>query len=262
MSIIRGHLNIILDSSLAKLQNKNNNKSHDFKIFFNPAIELDRNKNYKIALNRLMSITYSWYNVAQRYQNNTYKWRKTGEKDWKTETIPDGVYKYSELNDIIQEQTGKVDPDKEDSKFIFNLCYKTTTYRVYITIQNGYELDLTTGDFAELLGFEKKVYTAAANVSAKLPNITRGVDWIFIHCDCVSRKINNAGGDVLFALSTSNLKVGDSFSFVPFHLEWHPVNRQRIDSIGIRVTDGRNNILDLNDIDLALSVIIEEDELF
>ena len=261
---MRGHLNLILDSSLAKLQEENshNNKTHDFKIYFNPAIELDRNKTYKIAMNHLISMTYSWYNVEQRYHNNTYKWKKTGEKDWKTETIPDGAYKYADLNAIIQKQTGKVEPDKKDSKFIFSLCYEKTTFLVLLSIENGYELDLTTGGFADLLGFEKKVYTAAQNKSTKLPNITRGVDWIFIHCDCVSRKVNNVGGDVLFALSTSELEISDSFSFEPRHLQWHPVNRQRIDWINIRVTDGRNNILDLNGIDLALSVIIEEDELF
>lgn len=40
-------------------------------------------------------------------------------------------------------------------------------------------------------------------------------------------------------------------------LEWHPVNKSQIDSVRIWVTDGRNNILDLNRIDGALSIMIE-----
>lgn len=40
-------------------------------------------------------------------------------------------------------------------------------------------------------------------------------------------------------------------------LEWHLVNKSQIDSVRIRVTDGRNNILDLNGIDGALSIMIE-----
>ena len=128
-----------------------------------------------------------------------------------------------------------------------------------ILIKDGYTLDLTEGDLAALLGYDKKALTAANNTGDRLPNITKGVDWVFIHCDCLSREVSNVGGDVLFAFSTSELKVSYPFSLEPIHLEWHPVSRERIDWIEIRITDGRNNILDLNGIDVALSVIIEED---
>ena len=261
MAPSKTHFSLILDSNLAKLQRENNHNhaSHDFKIYFNPAISLNPDKRYKIALNKLISMTYSWYNVAKKYNNNTYKWKKTGEQDWKTETIPDGMYDYEDLNKTIQGQTGKVDPSKKDSEHIFKLYFHTASFRVVILVQNGYELDLTEGDFAKLLGYEKKVLTDANNTGDSLPNITRGVDWVFIHCDCLSREVNNVGDDVLFAFSTSELTVSYPFSFEPIHLEWHPVSRQRIDWINIRVTDGRNNILDLNGIDVALSVIIEED---
>ena len=63
--------NLLLDSSLAKQQRNNHNqKSHDFTIYFNPPIELNPEKNYKAALNRLITMSYSWYNVAERYGNN------------------------------------------------------------------------------------------------------------------------------------------------------------------------------------------------
>ena len=255
------HFSLILDSSLAKLQkgNSHNHASHDFKIRFDPPINLGQEKNYKIALNKLISMSYSWYNVSQKYNNNTYKWKKTGEKDWKTETIPDGMYDYKDLNETIQRQTGKVDPSKKDSEKIFELYFHHSTFRAVILIQKGYELDLTEGDFADLLGFEKKILTAANNTSDRLPNITRGIDWVFIHCDCISREVNNVGGDVLFAFSTSKLEASYPFSFEPIHLEWHPVNRKWINEVNIRITDGRNNILYLNDIDVALSVIVEEE---
>ena len=56
--------NLLLDSSLAKQQkNTHNQKSHDFRIYFNPPIELDREKNYQAALSRLITMSYSWYNL-------------------------------------------------------------------------------------------------------------------------------------------------------------------------------------------------------
>ena len=108
----RSHLSLILDSSLAKLQRNNHNQaSQNFRIYFEPPINLNPNKIYKIAMNKLISMTYSWYNVSKKYNNNTYKWKKTTDKDWKTETIPEGMYDYEDLK-VIQGQTGKVDPTK------------------------------------------------------------------------------------------------------------------------------------------------------
>ena len=71
----RSHLSLILDSSLAKLQRNNHNQaSQNFRIYFEPPINLNPNKIYKIAMNKLISMTYSWYNVSKKYNNNTYKW--------------------------------------------------------------------------------------------------------------------------------------------------------------------------------------------
>ena len=58
-------------------------KSHDFTIEFSSPIELDPKKTYKIALNRLITMSYSWYNIAAEYGNNKLKWRKKGGA-WQT----------------------------------------------------------------------------------------------------------------------------------------------------------------------------------
>jgi len=51
---------ILLDSSLAKLERGGErNVSHDFTVKFNPPIELGSG-NYKAALNRLITMSYSW----------------------------------------------------------------------------------------------------------------------------------------------------------------------------------------------------------
>ena len=66
------HFNLLLDSRLAK-QNNANSKSHDFTINFDPPIALDPVKKYRAALNELVSMSYSWYNIAKRYNNNEFK---------------------------------------------------------------------------------------------------------------------------------------------------------------------------------------------
>ena len=67
---------IPLDSSLAKLERGGEWKvSHDFTVKFHPPIELGPGK-YKAALNRLITMSYSWNNTDSRYDNNKIRWKK------------------------------------------------------------------------------------------------------------------------------------------------------------------------------------------
>ena len=130
-----------------------------------------------------------------------------------------------------------------------------------ILLDNSIELDLSSGIFADLLGFEKKVLDQTTNISKNVSNITRGVDWVFIHCDLITREVKNVGSDVLFSLPTTSLaKISYSFSKEPLRLSWHTVNKHSIQSIRVYVTDGRNGILDMNNLDLAISVFLKEED--
>ena len=72
------NFDILLDSSLAKLQRGGErNISHDFKVKFNPPIKLDG--SYKAALNRLITMTYSWNNIDSSYDNKI-RWKKKQNK--------------------------------------------------------------------------------------------------------------------------------------------------------------------------------------
>ena len=123
-----------------------------------------------------------------------------------------------------------------------------------------YELDLTDGGFASLLGYEKKILKDETNFNGEMiPDITRSVDWVFLHCDLISRRANDIENDVLYSISTVNLQVSYPFNENLYLLEYHPVNKTRIDSVRVWVTDGRNNILDLNGVNIALSIMIEEE---
>ena len=155
-----------------------------------------------------------------------------------------------------------MDPEDKDSDFIFTLCFDMTIFRVVILMHENYELDLCEGEFAELLGYEKKILTGEKNfVGAMVPNITRSVDWVFLHCDLISRRANAVPSDVLYSFSTTGLQVQVSYPFQkePYRLERHPVNKSEINSIRIWVMDGRDNPLDLNGIEVAVSIMIEKE---
>ena len=248
---------ILLDSSLAKLERGGErNVSHDFTVNFYPPIDLGSG-NYKAALNRLITMSYSWNNIDSHYNNNKIRWRKKTEA-WKSLTFPNGMYDYKRVNTFIQQHTGKVDPKDKNSAFIFNIYFDMSIYRFVTLIDNDYELGLSQGNFSELLGYGKSILSGDV-VGRKVPNITRGVDWMYLHCDLITRRTNNVPSDVLYSFSTSDLQVSYPFRKEPLRLEWQTVNKSYIDKIRIWVTDGRNNILDLNGTDIAISLMIEKE---
>ena len=153
------------------------------------------------------------------------------------------MYNYDDLNSFMQKKLGKVDPSDKESDELFTLFFDGSIFRAVILLDNSIELDLSSGTFADLLGFEKKVLDQTTNISKNVPNITRGVDWVFIHCDLITREVRNVGSDVLFSLLTSALDVSYSFSKERRRLSWHTVNKHSIQSIRVYVTDGRNGIL-------------------
>jgi len=91
-------------------------------------------------------------------------------------------------------------------------------YRVVTLIDNDYELDLSQGNFSELLGYGKSILSRDV-VGRKVPNITRGVDWVYLHCDLIIRRTNNVPSDVLYSFSTSDLQVSYPFRKEPLRLE-------------------------------------------
>jgi len=83
-----------------------------------------------------------------------------------------------------------------------------------------YELDLTDGGFASLIGYEKQILKDGTNFTGEMiPDITRSVDWVFLHCDLISRRVNDVENDVLYSFSTTNLQVSYPFKEEPYRLE-------------------------------------------
>ena len=203
-------------------------------------------------------MSYSWNNIDAFYNNNKICWKQKTEQAWKSLTFPNGMYDYKRINTFIQQHTGKVDPKDKDSDYIFKIYFDMSIYRVVTLIHNDYELDLSQGNFSELLGYSKSILSGDV-VGRKVPNITKGVDWVYLHCDLITRRTNNVPSDVLYSFSTSDLQVSYPFQKEPRRLAWQPVNKSFINEIRVWVTDGRNNILHLNGTDIAISLMIEKE---
>ena len=62
-----------------------------------------------------------------------------------------------------------MDPEDKDSDFTFTLYFDMTIFQVVILMHENYELDLSEGEFAELLGYEKKILTGEKNCRSNGP---------------------------------------------------------------------------------------------
>ena len=130
--------------SSVKREKRGANKPNDFIIRFNPPLKLDPERNCYLALDRL-SMTYSWYNIRSDYGNNTIKYTHDGTT-WHTITFTDGMYSYSDINDYIHQYIVRKFHHSTDSKgrqtYSINLTFILSTYRVLLSIDGSYELDL------------------------------------------------------------------------------------------------------------------------
>ena len=66
------------------------------------------------------------------------------------------MFNYDDLNSFIQKKIGKKDPTDEHSEELFTQFFDNSIFRAVILL-DSIELDLSSGTFADLLGFEQKV---------------------------------------------------------------------------------------------------------
>ena len=228
-------------------------KSHDFTVRFNPGLNLDKNKDYYLALDSI-TMAYSWYNVSSDYNNNTLKYSQDSGKTWHTITLPNGNFSYQELNSYIQSEITSNGHTKDG----ISIKFVSSLFKVLLTMKSGFQVDLKTGDFGKLLGFEKKIYTAT-QYSPKLPDITRSVDNVFIHTNIISDSVVSSNkSDVLYRFSVDNLPLSYPFHIEPRRAQFSKISTNRIQDLRIYITDELNRPLNLNNIPISLILSIKE----
>ena len=114
---------------------------------------------HELALDKV-TMTYSWHNISDQYQNNQIKYSPNSGTSWETVKFVDRMYTYSDLNDFLHqymENKGHLTTDdKTGDKYHINLTIVLSKYKILIQIDNNYQLDLRNSKFGELIGFHRK----------------------------------------------------------------------------------------------------------
>ena len=238
------------------------NKPHDFLVKFNPPLKLDPQFRHFLALDRL-SMTYSWYNIRSSYGNNKIKYTHDGTT-WQTITFSDGMYSYSDINDYIHQYMVQKNHYVTDAngvkKYAINLSFILSTYRVLITIDGNYQLDLRGRDFVDLIGFEKKLVTKT-EYGSKLPNITKSIDSLNINISAIKDSVvNGVNTNTIAVIPTDNLTRSYPFTFEPRRTLYCPVSSNTISEMHITVNDSLGQPIDLNGIDWFMTLLLRHTE--
>ena len=68
-----------------------NNTPQDFTTRFNNPITMDRNSQYMVGLNRIVNMSFTWFNVNSTYGNQLIKYSSDSGSTFNDITFPEGV---------------------------------------------------------------------------------------------------------------------------------------------------------------------------
>ncbi|PFX14257.1 Pulmonary surfactant-associated protein D [Stylophora pistillata] len=179
----------------------NNGPSQNLTTSFNPVMRLDPNREYFLALDEI-AMSYSWYNVSSSYDNNKLKYSNDSGTTWHEIELPDGNFAYSELNAYVQREL----EGSKHSKTGITIKFVPALFKVLIGLEDGFQIDLQTGNFADLIGFTKKVVTTTS-YGEKSPDITRSVDDIYIRTNIISESVVGEGEGIFDTLKNVGTKI-------------------------------------------------------
>ena len=235
------------------------NKAEDIIIKFDPVLKLQNDMTPEIALDKV-TMTYSWHNISEQYQNNEIKYSPDGRTSWQTVEFVDGMYTYSDLNDYLHQYMKKkghlTTDDKTGDKYHINLTFVLSTYKILIQIDNNYRLDLRNSKFVKLIGFTEKI-VKKTEYGTILPNITNSINMIYINTDAITNSIlNGVNTNTLAVIPTDNLTRSFPFTFEPRRLLFNEVSQLNISQMRFYITDSVGRPIGLNKIVWFMTLIL------
>ena len=246
---------LVLSSHTVK--NQSGNKPSDFTIKYSNPIILDSNRQYEIGLDRIISMSFTWFNITKELNNQKIRYSSDNGTKWTDIIFSPGVWNYIDFDNLIKEKT-KTGAANNPS-YPINLEFNDTIFRTIITLDKNYRLDLTKSNFNDLIGFNKKILTSSVNIGDQIPNLSQDREILNVHCDLISESlVDGDETDIIYSFSTSTLTPSFSFTQEPRRVQFNPVNKNTINRIRIYITDGKRRIIDLNHSNTSFSLILRE----
>ena len=200
-----------------------------FKTWFKPPIQLDKKKDYEIALINLEKY-YSFPNIDN--SNNCFTYTPGASALWYKIIISEGSYHVEDINEFIQRQMSKNDHyDKANDKDNIKISANTNTLKCEMILKNNYEVDLRQNNSTNsLLRFKNKLYTSGFKVSENMVNILT-INSILVNIDIISGSYVNGSTQLTIYSMFPDVSPGYKIIENPHNLLYLPITSDTIDSI-------------------------------
>ena len=171
-------LNIKMNTIFMNLENSKTSKSYILALKLTNELDF-RIGEKTIALSNL-SICYTWRNIKNSYNNNTFKifappWNDKFE-------LPDGSYSVSDIQDYFEHIFKKHGEDFDEPSV--GVYIKNTENRFTLKIKNGYSLELLSPETMKLLGSTENKITKDKN-GENVPHLDI-TEVVLVHCNIVN----------------------------------------------------------------------------
>jgi hypothetical protein len=228
----------------------NNQNEGDFVVKFPSPINL-KNDDYELALIKL-NLWYSWHNISVDKTNNVFRY--FNGVVWRPQiVIPNGQYSLTAINAILIEtliDNGDFTVDAFGQN-VYDVAIEPnfSTLRTKITTENGYQLDLTSGDLNLLLGCDKVIVTVSGDCP-QVANINDSINALIVNCDIISGDASYSNSNksrVLYSFVPESV-AGTNINVSPTTLIYLPVdvNNGLLSEIRIFITDNLGRSIDFN----------------
>ena len=232
-----------------------NNKSI-FNTKISPTIELEKGKEYEIALVNLETY-YSFQNIDET--NNVFVYSPDNGNSWVKLKIPEGSYEIDDINNTIKhemEKRGHYDSINEDS--YINISANSNTLKSVLILKKDYQVDFNHPDsIAKVLGFTGAKYTEGFHESENLVNIL-SINSILVNIDIISGSyVNGTPKNTIYSFFP---KVSPGYKIIeaPVNLVYLPIIFDTINSLNVSITDQDDNLLNLRNEILSIRFHIRE----
>ena len=228
-----------------------------FKTRFNPMLQLDRDKEYEIALVNLQTY-YLFPNIDE--SNKVFVYSPNNSNLWEKIKIPEGSYKIDDINNNIHhemEKRGHHDPI--NGGYYINISSNSNTLKSVLILEKDYKVDFNhLNSIAKVLEFTSAKYTRGFHESENVVNIL-SINSILINIDIISGSYFN--GMTKNTIYSFFLKVSPGYKIIesPVNLVYLLITLYTIDSLEtVSITDQDDHLLNLRNEKLTIRFLRSE----
>ena len=218
----------------------------NFDTNYKEPIELSNEKEYEIALVDLETY-YSFPNISNH--NNIIDYFNVSTQEVKRITVPKGSYGYTDLVKEINSQLNGVDA--------FTITANTNTFKTILEIKPNYRVRFLENSLKTVLGFTGDIYNAGTHISENVINIM-SITSILIHIDIINGSyVEGSKKPVIYSFYP---KVNPGYKIIqkPHNPIYLPIVRKNISTLNVRITDQKNDLLDLRGEEVVIRFHIRE----